>query len=278
MRFIITRSIDPRGDPSCHLAFSCRRRAPSRLHADRIAGGDRDHRGPDRPAAARRPGGPRGGPAGPVHQQPQAARPGLPQLRERQRARSRSARTSQVYIDPAYSLHDGWSAFAAVLAYTEQTSRLQRDQLPLRPDQLRNSTACGHGDHTLWCPSDAHDQRPPFLEQPTRAGTDDASAHLLQLRRDGGDELPRRQRPPSRRRARHVPRHRQRHWTGASSGSAGHDRRDHRRHQQHVPLRRAGQGKFGQVRQRPPASCQRLGWWTPATTATHLDVSGQPPR
>ena len=50
--------------------------SPTRLHPDRTAGGHRDHRRPDRPAAARRPGGPRGGPADPVRQQPQAARPG----------------------------------------------------------------------------------------------------------------------------------------------------------------------------------------------------------
>ncbi len=52
-----------------------------RLHADRAPGGDRDHRGPDRPAAARGPGRPRGGAAGPVRQQREAARPGDPQLR-----------------------------------------------------------------------------------------------------------------------------------------------------------------------------------------------------
>ena len=50
------------------------------FHADRAAGGDRDHRRPDRAAPARRPGGPRGGPADPVHQQPQAARPGAAEL------------------------------------------------------------------------------------------------------------------------------------------------------------------------------------------------------
>ena len=42
----------------------------SRFHADRAAGGHRHHRRPDRPAAARRPGRPRGGAADPVHQQP----------------------------------------------------------------------------------------------------------------------------------------------------------------------------------------------------------------
>ena len=52
------------------------RRAASRLHADRAAGGDRDHRRADRPAAAGGPGGAGGGAAGPVLEQPQADRPG----------------------------------------------------------------------------------------------------------------------------------------------------------------------------------------------------------
>ena len=54
----------------------------SRIHADRIAGRDRHHRDPDRPAPARGPGGPRGRPALAVRQQPEADRPGHPQLCE----------------------------------------------------------------------------------------------------------------------------------------------------------------------------------------------------
>ncbi len=50
------------------------------LHADRALGGDRHHRGPDRPALAGRPGGTRGGAADSVHQQPQADRAGSAQL------------------------------------------------------------------------------------------------------------------------------------------------------------------------------------------------------
>ena len=66
------------------------------LHADRAAGGDRDHRRADRLAPARRPGGPRGGPPGPVRQQPQADRPRPPQLRGRPPgpARPATSRTS----------------------------------------------------------------------------------------------------------------------------------------------------------------------------------------
>ena len=55
------------------------------VHPHRAAGRHRDHRGADRPAAARRPGGARGGPADPVHQQPEADRPGPAQLRVDQR-------------------------------------------------------------------------------------------------------------------------------------------------------------------------------------------------
>ena len=56
--------------------FMSRHTRSSRFHPDRAAGGHRHHRGPDRPAAARRPGGPRGGPPCPVRQQPEATGPG----------------------------------------------------------------------------------------------------------------------------------------------------------------------------------------------------------
>src|SRR5262245_38298916 len=54
--------------------------SPRRIHAHRTFGGDRDYRGPDRPAAPRGAVGPRGGAADPVHQQPEAAWPGTLQL------------------------------------------------------------------------------------------------------------------------------------------------------------------------------------------------------
>ena len=50
--------------------------APPRVHADRTARRHRDHRHPDRPAAARRPEGPGGRQPDEVQQQPQADRPG----------------------------------------------------------------------------------------------------------------------------------------------------------------------------------------------------------
>ena len=55
----------------------------TRLHADRAAGRHRHHRRPDRAAAAGRPGRPRGRPAEPVRQQPQAARARPAQLPRR---------------------------------------------------------------------------------------------------------------------------------------------------------------------------------------------------
>ena len=54
----------------------------SRIHAHRAAGGDRHHRRADLAALARRAVGSRIGPPGPVHQQPQADRPGGAQLHE----------------------------------------------------------------------------------------------------------------------------------------------------------------------------------------------------
>src|SRR5262249_10308570 len=49
-----------------------------RLHPDRTLGGDCSHLRLDRAAPAGGPGGTGGGTAHPVHQQPQAARPGAP--------------------------------------------------------------------------------------------------------------------------------------------------------------------------------------------------------
>ena len=72
----------PRLARSRHLHFSedIHVDVSARIHADRAPGGDRDHRRPDRAAVAGRAGGPRGGPPRPVHQQPQAARLGGPEL------------------------------------------------------------------------------------------------------------------------------------------------------------------------------------------------------
>ena len=56
-----------------------------RVHPDRAVGGDRDHRDPDRPAAARRAEGPRGRRPHELHEQPQADRPRVPQPPRRPR-------------------------------------------------------------------------------------------------------------------------------------------------------------------------------------------------
>src|SRR5947209_8266230 len=53
---------------------------PARVHTHRIAGGHRDHRNFDRPAAAGRAEGARGRRTRQVQQQLQATGPGLPQL------------------------------------------------------------------------------------------------------------------------------------------------------------------------------------------------------
>src|SRR5579864_408413 len=54
------------------------------LHLDRVASRHRNHRGSHRTSLARRTIGARGGPPRPVHQQPEADRPGITQLRELQ--------------------------------------------------------------------------------------------------------------------------------------------------------------------------------------------------
>ena len=71
------------------------------VHADRAAGGDRHHRRPHRPAAARRPEGPRGRRPHQVRQQPQAARPRRPQLRVRQPEAAAAHRLGRLLAQPA---------------------------------------------------------------------------------------------------------------------------------------------------------------------------------
>ena len=80
-------------DPGRHDVIKCLLQNPkcgegptmkkpqTRVHADRAARRHRHHRRPDRPAPARRAGGPRGRPAVAMHQQPQADRHRRPQLR-----------------------------------------------------------------------------------------------------------------------------------------------------------------------------------------------------
>ena len=112
------------------------------LHADRTAGGDRDHRRPDRPAAAGRPGGPRGGPAGAVRQQPEADRPGAAQLPQRQRRlpdglQQRRVLPSPAPTAPAEPRAPTWRCSP----YLERDADLQRDQLQLGLRPERGTTA-----------------------------------------------------------------------------------------------------------------------------------------
>src|SRR5439155_1238852 len=74
-------------------------RPPEGVHADRAAGGDRDHRDPHRALAPRRPEGPRGGGPRQVHEQPQADRSRPAQLREHQRQAPRVG--VQLPVEPA---------------------------------------------------------------------------------------------------------------------------------------------------------------------------------
>ena len=131
----------------------------SRLHPDRAARRHRDHRRPDRALASRRAVGPRGGPPCPVHQQPQAARPGPGQLRELQRLVPDGvllAVVRRLGIAGLRRQHrqrlrpDGRPA--ALLRAGPAVQRLQH--LGARPSATQNATVDGTGVGTLWCPSD----------------------------------------------------------------------------------------------------------------------------
>src|SRR4051812_35277698 len=81
MDSILTPRIrEPHDDNTRHAAARCTGDATDerRFPPDRASRRDRDHRGPDLAAPARGPECPRGGPPRPVHQQPQADRPGDP--------------------------------------------------------------------------------------------------------------------------------------------------------------------------------------------------------
>ena len=66
-------------------------------------------------------------------------------------------RNVQAYIDTSGNLQGyfiGWGPLASILSYTEQSAAYNAINITLGPNQLRNSTACGYGIGTLWCPSD----------------------------------------------------------------------------------------------------------------------------
>ena len=97
-----------------------------RFHADRAAGRHRHHRRPDRPAPARRAGGPRGGPADAVRQQPQADRARPAQLPHRRRRFPMGVSKIPLLGARRHRLPvglrslAGWSAQALLLGYLDQ--------------------------------------------------------------------------------------------------------------------------------------------------------------
>ncbi|MGP0067105.1 MAG: DUF1559 domain-containing protein [Isosphaeraceae bacterium] len=82
-------------------------------------------------------------------------------------------RNVQAYISVGGGLQGyfiGFGPMAAILPYTEQSAAYNAVNITLGPYQLRNSTACGYGLSTLWCPSDGSIWGLRFYE--TSAGWD----------------------------------------------------------------------------------------------------------
>ena len=143
-----------------------RKTESSRFHADRAAGGDRHHRRPDRPALAGRAVGPRGGPPRPVHQQPQADRPGPAQLPHGHR-HVPDGRLEEPPLGPGdtdwhwgYGRWTGWSARRCCWATwsrprcttrpTSTSARRRRGMIGSSP----NSTVYNPSINSFLCPSD----------------------------------------------------------------------------------------------------------------------------
>ena len=142
------------------------------IHADRVAGGHRDHRGPDRVAAAGRAGCARGGAAGAVHQQPEADRPGDRQLRigrrlhraglyqpvrQRQLCQPRLPCTCAVpgYNPDPFTLDNGpgWGWLAMLLPYAEQAPLYNATNVNLPTWVADNSTVVTTQINVFLCPS-----------------------------------------------------------------------------------------------------------------------------
>ena len=116
-----------------------------RLHPDRAAGGHRHHRRPDRPAAAGRAGGPRGGPPRPVRQQPQADRPGPAQLPRRPQHLPDGARRRRL-VGTAYGdlrrldeLEPPVPCCSRTWSRRRSTTRPTSDDLLLRPIRIADA-------------------------------------------------------------------------------------------------------------------------------------------
>ena len=143
------------------------------------------------------PGGPRGGPASPVHQQPQAARPGRGQLRVRQR--QLSLLWSLCGYPGGYVWY-GQNTQVALLAYYEQTTLANAYNYSLRPGYrittrstvlalvvLVSQRRCGPQDHghSTGCPGRIH-ATPGDAPRPAGLAGDDK---LCSVRRNVGQLL-----------------------------------------------------------------------------------------
>ena len=166
----------------------------------------------------------------------------------------------------------------SALALHRASPAVQCDQHQPRPYQLSNSTFPGIGITTSGAPatpwssvSASSNNRP--------AGTARRSASATPAI---GESSGRSCRAPTARqilagRARDVSRYRRPDLVQRQSQpGAGEDRRYHRRHEQHLPLRRERQGKLSQVGCGPGGGCpfEGNGWWADAdfgdSTMSHV--------
>ena len=165
-------------------------RPPSRLHADRAAGGHRHHRRPDRPAAARRPGGPRGRPARPVRQQPQADGRRDPQLPRRASASSRPPRHAQ-RVRPRHATARTATACRGrtacsryILPYIEQGNCTTRSTSTSPP--ARSTATCSSAS----CPAPSSSPRSARSSRPTSARPTRGSSRATPCRTTRGRPTP----------------------------------------------------------------------------------------
>ena len=98
---------------------------------------------PDRPAAARRAGGPRGRAGGPVRQQPQAARPGDRTTTRRRSARCRR-RCCMTGTPGVVTWTNGFGAHPSILPFAEQGPLFNCDQFRRRHVCDRGPEPDGH--------------------------------------------------------------------------------------------------------------------------------------
>ena len=223
-----------------------------RLHADRIAGGHRDHRRADRPAAAGGPGGPRGGPAGPVHQQPEADR----------RSGSHNYESVAGAFPPSNVLagtgntvtwSNGFSVHCRLLPFMEQGVAFNALNFSLQPPLGGQHDGRRHGGRGLHLPERREQGLADALPAVHRARRD-GERHQLRLQRRRLVRLERLQRPPEPRRLRAEP--------------EPADRRVPRRHEPD-PDRHRREGL-------PAATAAATRSWRTSTTRQHPVADGRP--